>query len=396
MPLIGRIVAWPSSLISAALILIGVLAQLVKKTFGIVHDPIAWIAALAPIYFLPLPFTPIPYLLSAAFGLLGLPFSNSSGKKDTAATSSSIVVADEEEDKTSIVAMLLTPVRNLILLLLAFFEAVVGLSPVMDNNGFFWDKLFIEKSDIFPPRPEFAKANNFPQEKWIYINGINTDKKGAKSNARVMYSMFGRPVHVVHNPTDGFALDILECFAGKTDLINYGDIEPRKLLMDFLKKSLKEAKESGIQKVVLIAHSQGTIITGNSIRLLGEGSDEEVKKLMKELLEVYTFAGCAHRMPGEYVRYHENLSNKGDIVAWLGHVCPNPVKFFWRNTNLEPIKYTYKKKNEGLDREEDKNLIEDKAWGHLIESHYLKPMMHDGNFAESRLVKEYMKGGKQK
>eukprot|EP00553_Chaetoceros_curvisetus_P006890 CAMPEP_0204630066 /NCGR_PEP_ID=MMETSP0717-20131115/19510_1 /ASSEMBLY_ACC=CAM_ASM_000666 /TAXON_ID=230516 /ORGANISM="Chaetoceros curvisetus" /LENGTH=396 /DNA_ID=CAMNT_0051647193 /DNA_START=106 /DNA_END=1296 /DNA_ORIENTATION=+ len=395
MPLIGRIVAWPSSLISTALILIGLFAQLIKKILGITHDPIAWIAALAPIYYLPPPFTPIPYLIGAALGLIGLPFSSTGGKKDAPVTSSNNIVADEEEDKTSIVAMLLTPVRNLILLLLALLESLIGVSPVTDNNGIFWNKLFVEESAIFPPRPEFAKANKFPKEKWIYINGIATDKKGAKSNATLMHSMFGRPVHVVHNPTDGFVLDILECLAGKTELIKYGDIEPRNLLMKFLTNSLKEAKASGIEKVVLIAHSQGTIITGNSIRLLGEGQDGEVKKLMKELLEVYTFAGCAHCMPGEYVRHLENLSNKGDVVAWLGHVCPNPVKSFWRNTDRKPIKYTYKKKDESLDKEEDKSIIEDKGWGHLLAKHYLKPMMFEGKFADSRLVKEYMKGGKQ-
>ncbi len=387
--LLGRVVSWITTLFSAAGMLLGVEAQIIKtylfgfvpSSLSIITTPIAWFLAVATFEILPFPLAALITVICAVVGMVGVP-SLPSGKSDAAAP------AEDSESKVNpmkIVKRLGLAAKRLVLLTLAFGEALVGLSPVVDNKGKFWDALFEEECKVYPPPEDQVQANKFPKEKWIYINGIATDQKSAISNGRLMNSMFGRPIHVVHNPTDGPVLDILECIAGKTELIKYGEIEPRQVLMKFVKDSLKEAKANGMEKVVLLAHSQGTIITGNTLRLLGE--DPEVKDLMKELLEVYTFAGCAHRMPGENVKYHENMSNGGDTVAWLGHVCPRPLKFTWRNTSLKPIEFTYK---DGIDQ----SIVEDKDVGHFLASHYLIPMRDNGKFAESKLAKEYLKDGK--
>ncbi len=387
--LMGRAVSWVTTLVSAVGILLGVEAQIIKtylfgfvpSSLSIITTPISWFLAVGTFEVLPVPLAALIAVICAVVGMIGIP-SLPSGKSDSAAPADT---SDSKVDPMKIVKRLGLSIKRLVLLFLAFGEAVVGLSPVVDNKGKFWDALFEEECTVYPPPEAEVKANKFPKEKWIYINGIATDKKGALTNGRLMNSMFGRPVHVVHNPTDGPLLDVLECIAGKTELIKYGEIEPRQVLMKYIKESLKEAKASGMEKVVLIAHSQGTIITGNTLRLLGE--DPEVKDLMKDLMEVYTFAGCAHRMPGENVKYHENMSNAADTVAWLGHVCPSPLKKFWRNTSLKPIEFTYD--------EQDKSIVEDKGVGHLLVSHYLTPMRDDGKFAESRLATEYLKDGKK-
>ena len=99
---------------------------------------------------------------------------------------------------------------------------------------------------------------------------------------------------------------------------------------------------------------------------------------MKELLEVYIIAGCAHHMPRN-CKHLECLSNGGDIVAWLGHVFPNLLKPIWRNTWGNGIFYS----------EDDASIIEHDLWGHMLGNHYLDPMT-EGRYASSKLTREYL------
>ena len=64
--------------------------------------------------------------------------------------------------------------------------------------------------------------NDYPDELWIHINGILNDADAAKVTCKVIYEMFGRPCKLLHNPTDGPVLDLLECFMGKTGLLRLG------------------------------------------------------------------------------------------------------------------------------------------------------------------------------
>eukprot|EP00571_Detonula_confervacea_P016595 CAMPEP_0172311104 /NCGR_PEP_ID=MMETSP1058-20130122/13717_1 /TAXON_ID=83371 /ORGANISM="Detonula confervacea, Strain CCMP 353" /LENGTH=399 /DNA_ID=CAMNT_0013024179 /DNA_START=234 /DNA_END=1434 /DNA_ORIENTATION=- len=242
-----------------------------------------------------------------------------------------------------------------------------------------WNMMYAKKSKYYKASdPKMGMPDNkFPKELWMHVNGIGTNGADAKMNCREIYEMFGRPVDLLHNPTDGMLLDLLECIAGKTGLMHFGVIEPRKLLMEKLAENLKGAKAKGITKIVLIAHSQGTIITGNAISNLGE-NDKELAELMKELLEVYIFAGCAHHMP-DNVKHLEYLSNRGDVVAWLGHLFPKLLAPIWRNTWGKPLFFC----DEGVSH------IEPTLWGHSLAPHYLQ-QMKNGKFAKSKLASEYM------
>jgi len=254
----------------------------------------------------------------------------------------------------------------------------------------------------YPPSETQMKDAKVKDEIWIFINGVATTKEIADQNCNLIFEMFGRPVDLLHNPTDGLVVDLFECAAGKTGLFQFGEIEPREELKILLILKLIEAKEKGYKKVVLLAHSQGTIITGNALYELGSTSSTDflneyirrelkarkpdidmnmvrnIAPIMKELLEVYSFATCGHKMPAENCSYLENISNKGDLVAYLGQFFPFPN--FWIDVHGNPISLS------------GKCLAEEGDWGHLINSHYLYPMKNRGMFPESKLMKEYYQG----
>ena len=111
-------------------------------------------------------------------------------------------------------------------------------------------------------------------------------------------------------------LDLIECIGGKTGLFLYGSSEPRKVLKETLVELLQN---TNYDKIVLIAHSQGTIITGNVLADLGNVrndddplSTSEIRTLMKHKLEIYALANAAHSMPGsnKVVAHLESISNR--------------------------------------------------------------------------------------
>lgn len=240
--------------------------------------------------------------------------------------------------------------------------------------------LLREPCKYYPPLESQTKKgdNPFPEEKWIYINGVATTKDIADANRIMLYRMFGRPIHLVHNPSDTILLDLIECMAGKTGLMEFGEIEPREVLKAQLRKSLTEAKQNGVKKVVLLAHSQGTIITSNAISELGEEGGGDIRALMKDMLEVYNFANCAHQTPAENVSLLENISNGGDVVAWLGHLFPKILQPYWLDKGGKPVSIS------------GEDVIEPSLWGHLLNTHYLFPMARSGKYQKSKLVSQYM------
>merc|ERR1712113_1363299 len=172
--------------------------------------------------------------------------------------------------------------------------------------------MFQEPCVLYPPSNEQIREADEKgigeDETWIYINGMATTKDIANANRYLLYQMFGRPVHLLHNPTDNVFFDLLECLSGKVGLFEFHEVKPRRELREILSRKLKEHykkhKEGKPQKIILIAHSQGTIITGNVLRELPNES-QEIKEAMKEMLCVFNFATCGHFMPAENVKYLE-------------------------------------------------------------------------------------------
>jgi hypothetical protein len=257
------------------------------------------------------------------------------------------------------------------------FECPEGLSWLPDSIQWL---LFREPQEVYPPSEQQKNSSKVKNEIWIFINGIATTPKIAKANRDVLNKLFSRPIHLCYNPTDSIVIDLIECIFGKIGPItspftSFWEEGPRILLVDTLRSFLDKADSKGFARVVLISHSQGTIITSNALKELG--TDPKVIPLMKKYLEVYAFADCAQQMPGNNVKYLENISNGADTVAWLGALFPRPN--FWQDFDRNPILI------------EGSFVTEQLLWGHLLVTHYLNPMRFHDAYQMSRL--QYFRRG---
>jgi hypothetical protein len=241
--------------------------------------------------------------------------------------------------------------------------------------------LFRETETLYAPS-DGQKANAIVKnEYWIFVNGVATTSEIALSNVHKLHEMFRRPIWLCHNPTDSVLVDLLECATGKLLFFDWlWEPKPRRVLADAVRDALLDAPKK-YTRVVLICHSQGTIIASNVItKELWDGSgidDAQIKKLMKKYLEVYAFANCANQMPDLHLNHLENITNGRDTVAWLGAFFP--FKRFWQDTNGRGIEIG------------GSFVTERHMWGHLLNTHYL-PRMQNNKYAASRLHK-FRNGG---
>ncbi len=157
-------------------------------------------------------------------------------------------------------------------------------------------------------QPKHIAEDGERQEVWFYINGVVTDPWIAQLNAEHLAHVFKRTIHVLHNPTYGLDRDLRECVRGrlgeKTD-------HAARIQSELVKHSEKKGKV----KIVIIAHSQGTIIASGILR----GLPEEVQ----QRLEVFNFAFCADQFPAEACRTVEHFVNEQDFVPSLSMVPEN-------------------------------------------------------------------------
>ena len=175
-----------------------------------------------------------------------------------------------------------------------------------------------------------------------------------------------------------------------------------------------------IERVIVLAHSQGTIIVANVLRAVAKalhsdsveqqdprwegfterlmgGVDTETQKMLRNSLaqflaeftehglsgaferlrklEVYTFANCADRMryvfPVMQVPYMEHFANECDVVARLGVLSP------LRSRGDASV-------------EIDGPVFEQKgAWGHLLNEHYLTAIDDHLGSGDSKHSRDY-------
>ena len=230
-------------------------------------------------------------------------------------------------------------------------------------------------------RPDPAGSyHSFPAEEWFFINGILTDPGMAAWNADYLAAIFHRPFTIIQNATDGAVSDLLECADEKAFGMNG---EPVDVGFPEIHRALKDVAK---ERVVVVAHSQGTLISAVMVRLLrliydrigeqlsgAEQADElaalrrtgvtldpddfeDVTTAELERLEIYCFANCASEMgyvdPDAGLPWIESLGNEHDLVARLGMLAP--------------------------DRENEEIAIDGPlwvhrgAWGHLLNAHYLR------------------------
>ena len=252
---------------------------------------------------------------------------------------------------------------------------------------------FLHPSRIRQRPDHNGNGTSHPREAWFFVNGILTNDAIAQLNAAYLAYMFHRPITLVQNSTGGLVEDLAECALDKAFGAT-GEAATKAFppIYDALKDPDKE-------RVVVVAHSQGTIIagvvlrfmrllyargkeqararaqTGREPRLARAGAepedvapddmpldptdfdaltDGEVAKL-----ELYCFANCATQMPylnesfeGRPIPWIESFGNQFDIVARLGALAPHPVE---RGVMIQGPRYERKG-----------------AWGHLLNEHYLR------------------------
>ena len=142
-------------------------------------------------------------------------------------------------------------------------------------------------------------------ERWLFVNGIATDRNIAVLNAKCLNAIFKQPIDVVYNPTYGVIADLAECVFERT--LNRTCLASIRLTTEVL-TSLR----AGL-KVKVIAHSQGGIIASRMLEQI-----KNAKDIPKDKLEVYTFAsGADEDVPAPCV-FQEHFVNDADFVSRIG------------------------------------------------------------------------------
>lgn len=159
-------------------------------------------------------------------------------------------------------------------------------------------------------------AVNREKEKWFFINGICTSPPVAILNGMELAKAFHRPVHLIHTPTYGVIWDLWDSITART-LRKDGKLS--RPAYELVREALKTH-----EKVVLIGHSQGTIISSYIARKLLK---DKAHRHLAPRLEIYCIAGVADsfRIDGELsehfgrgVPYVEHFANGLDFFCRIG------------------------------------------------------------------------------
>ncbi len=249
--------------------------------------------------------------------------------------------------------------------------------PPVLNTFFYQPTVILQRPD------QYGSYTSYPREKWFFINGVMTNDDVAQLNAAYLSDLFHRPITLIQNSTCGLISDLAECALGKQWRRT---TEAVRKAFPAIHAALKSEKE----KVVMIAHSQGTIIASVVLQLLEAITQpapaqpealafaaplgyagpififpEEYQLDPKDFaaltenelakLEIYCFANCANTLkylrPDRAVPWIESYGNEFDIVARLGMLAPRAQK--WQ-IEIDGPRY-----------------VHPRAWGHLLNEHYL-------------------------
>ena len=200
---------------------------------------------------------------------------------------------------------------------------------------------FGENSRYIKNNKELDENNNC----FIYINGVLGSEIGNLNTKIELENYLKKPVNLLVNSSDTLLSDLIESLVGKQteELTEASTVA----LFTISKKLL----DDNINKVIILAYSQGTIIISsvlNSLYKIGLNKEKYLKKL-----EIYCFSNCSSKM--KYVvnelPYIESFANDNDFVAKLGCNCPDEIK------DLIDI--------------DGKIFINKDGHGHMLNSHYL-------------------------
>ncbi|KAL9109945.1 MAG: hypothetical protein Q9227_005468 [Pyrenula ochraceoflavens] len=139
-------------------------------------------------------------------------------------------------------------------------------------------------TDVTPSEDTLAQLDqDFPHERWFFLNGCCVSGPALQGNINRLALTFGRPIRGVHNRTYGLIGDLTECVIQRA--FGYYTKETR-YAYEYVKAY---CADPDVDKVVLIAHSQGGIMASNILdQLFADLGQDEISKL-----EVYTFGNAA-------------------------------------------------------------------------------------------------------
>src|SRR5262249_49444321 len=115
---------------------------------------------------------------------------------------------------------------------------------------------------VFAFPSQIFGATQLGKEQWFFINGIGTDKDLALKNAERLRDLFAKEFITIYNPTQGLLLDLAE-----SALQKFRNVNTEPVARAFIEIATALA-DNNVNKVVVIAHSQGTIITGDVLDLI--------------------------------------------------------------------------------------------------------------------------------
>ncbi|MCJ1231582.1 hypothetical protein MMC12_008260 [Toensbergia leucococca] len=155
-------------------------------------------------------------------------------------------------------------------------------------------------------------------ERWLFVNGILAGHSGLQKNIDRLSQTFGRPVIGIHNQSYGFLADLLECLIQRCLSFNTMDV---RVTYEHVKACLSDPS---ITKVVLISHSQGSIIASMVLdHLFANLPPSIISKL-----EIYTFGSAACHFnnplltlppnPTPCIPHIEHYCNEHDLIPRWG------------------------------------------------------------------------------
>lgn len=195
-----------------------------------------------------------------------------------------------------------------------------------------------------------------PREKWFFINGICTSPPVAVLNGMELARAFHRPIHLIHTPTSGVAKDLWDSMTART-LRKDGKIG--RAAYEVVKEALRSH-----DKVVIIGHSQGTIVSSYIARKLLK--DKQFRHHAPKL-EIYCIAGVA-----DSFRVDAQMSEHfGRGVPYVEHFA-NGMDFFCRIGVLAALEYT-----------SGAVFVLPARTGHLLNDHYI-PGIWRGEYCNQR------------
>lgn len=187
-----------------------------------------------------------------------------------------------------------------------------------------------------PPQPtHVSECEESPHgEKWFFINGIANERVWFEGSCDKICNIFQREVVGIFNRSDSLLWDLVECCgergaAGPNPLLQ--QTRSSMAAQDAIKEELERAlQDNKLQKVVVIAHSQGCLLL--RLALIDLVTQGLLVDNMQQKLRVFTFGNPSidwrvgrtdlvqNDLLSSFSRVTEHYAHQLDFVARLGIV----------------------------------------------------------------------------